>query len=37
MTRQEKRKLARKMLKRNGYSDAEIEKILRYIFTTGAD
>ena len=34
---QAKRKLARKMLKRNGYSDAEIDEILRYVFTPGAD
>ena len=32
MSNQEKKDLARQMLKRNGYSDDEIEKILRYAF-----
>lgn len=30
MTKKEKEKLAREMLKRNGYSDKEIQRILRY-------
>ena len=32
MNKQEKEDLAREMLKRNGYSDEEIEDILRYAF-----
>ncbi len=32
MNKKEKRQLAKKMLKRNGYSDEEIAKILRLSF-----
>ncbi len=31
MTQKEKEQLARKILKRNGYSDKEIKELLRYI------
>lgn len=32
MTKKEKRELATKMLKKNGYSDEEIAEILRFAF-----